>query len=72
MKTITVQLPLQFDSDHISLNEVDFNIIQSKLEQNQTIHKDPVLFKVENGVLMITYLVVDKSGSAGFHAQKNR
>ncbi len=70
MKTITVKLPLEFDTDLMSVNEINFEQIQSKLPEGQTIHKDPLLFKQEGNQLMVTFLVVEKAGKAGFLASK--
>jgi len=70
MKTITVKIPLNFDTDLMSVNEIDFEQIQTKLPEGQTIHKDPLLFKQEGDQLMVTFLVVEKAGKAGFLASK--
>ena len=70
MKTITVKIPLSFDSDLMSVNEIDFEQIQSKLPEGQTIHKEPLLFKQDGDQIMVTFLVVEKAGKAGFLASK--
>ena len=70
MKTITVKIPLSFDSDLMSVNEIDFEQIKSKLPEGQTIHKDPLLFKQDGEQIMVTFLVVEKAGKAGFLASK--
>lgn len=70
MKTITVKIPLSFDSDLMSVNEIDFEQIQSKLPEGQTIHKDPLLFKQDGDQIMVTFLVIEKAGKAGFLASK--
>jgi hypothetical protein len=54
----------------MSVNEIDFEQIKSKLPEGQTIHKDPLLFKQDGDQIMVTFLVVEKAGKAGFLASK--
>jgi hypothetical protein len=64
MKTITVKIPLSFDSDLMSVNEIDFEQIKSKLPEGQTIHKDPLLFKQDGGLqeIVVCYKEGDEYG----------
>ena len=60
MKTITVKIPLSFDSDLMSVNEINFEQIKSKLPEGQTIHKDPLLFKQDGDQIMVTFWLLKK------------
>lgn len=71
LQTITIRKKLDFSNADFSLQEINFDEYNQHVPEGLVIHKDPILFKQDGDYLVITFMLLEKGGKAGFHAKRD-
>lgn len=66
LNIITVKVDLKFNEKGFSLNELNFDELEKELGDDKAISREPLSFKQEKETIYISFLILEKTRSAGF------
>ena len=69
LKLITKRLKLDFNTEDVSLDSIDFDALEGQLEEGHTVDRTPLMFKyTEEGYILVTFVVKKEKKKVGFGA----